>query len=134
MNKFKPTRISSKRMCDFYQCNASDNLIDYHNDMGYDLKYCNSHHRSPYGIVAECVPIFKKDNYLIKNSKGDCLCEYTGCHESNNLISLYSARWCNNHGRIITSLRLTSLGKSSKEILLINKIKEFSYRDRRAHV
>jgi len=96
--------------------------------MGYDLKYCSIHYNTPYGMINEVVPIFKEENYKIKNSKGENLCEYVGCNECNNLLSLYSGYWCNSHGRIITSLRLGSLGKSSKDAVLLNKMKEFSYR------
>ena len=56
------------------------------------------------------------------------LCEYVGCNEHNNLKNLYSSHWCNDHGRIITSLRLTVLNKSNTYSMLMNKLKEFSYR------
>ena len=115
------------RTCDFNDCQATK-LFEYYNDKKFNLKFCSKHMETPYGDLSDITPIFDDHNYKLYTDSGDPICTYIGCEITNDLKCLYSAYWCRDHGRIITALRLSALKQSNKNMILSNKIKEFTYR------
>ncbi len=126
--KLNVNYMGSARTCDHIGCNDRI-LYDYFNDQRYELKYCQTHMRTPYGNSSDIIPVFTRGTYEYLSNNGNTLCEYLGCKEDSNLVLLYGENWCPTHGRVITYLKIhSSLRISNKRNIFDYKFKEYTYR------